>query len=117
MQQHTNLSRLTDEELIRHAENERDPLVSSTLEIELCNRLTTLIENPPVPDDLAAVMEEYGFEIGNVIQLVKVASEFSCEDIKTLREKLARADKFYEIAADLQDDVLHRLNKLIQETI
>lgn len=46
------LNRLTDEELLRHARNESDTLVTTTLEAELVARFGTLLDGPS--EDLLA---------------------------------------------------------------
>lgn len=46
------LNRLTDEELLRHARNESDSLITSDLEIELAARLEPLLDGPT--EDLLA---------------------------------------------------------------
>jgi len=58
---HTNLSVLSDEELVRHGDNIRDPLVTSDLEIELINRFTLQADWEPVH----AVLEDLGFDEDN----------------------------------------------------
>lgn len=58
---HNNLSNLSDEELVRHADNIRDPLLTSDLEIELINRFTLQADWAPVH----AVLEDLGFDQDN----------------------------------------------------
>ncbi len=47
MATHTSLSRLTDEELLRHVENQRDPLTSTEAEIELAKRFADIVDSAP----------------------------------------------------------------------
>jgi hypothetical protein len=91
----TALSCLTDAELLRHAWAQRDPITSTELEGELLRRLAQQI------DDLASVTEAIGksdFALDDLAQLFAVLEEFNANNLKTLRQKLERADKWYGIA-------------------
>lgn len=57
---HTKLSQLSDEELLRHADNVRDSLTTSDLEIELCRRLQEALDG-----DIEAE-EEYAQNIESI---------------------------------------------------
>jgi hypothetical protein len=102
--------------LIAAVRCELDPLTSTPLELELLNRLEaaldTAIDFSPVSDE----MEAQGIEQTELIEMIKALEDHYVIDAASLREKLKRADDFYTIAADLQGDVLSRLNTLIQST-
>ena len=104
---------LSDAELVRHAEAVRDPLTTTDLEIELCNRLAGT-------DDLEALRdlaESLGLETPDDFQALKeVMADFGIDNPAALRSKLERSDKFYDIASDA-GDVISRLNDLINATL
>jgi hypothetical protein len=94
----TALSCLTDAELLRHAWAQRDPITSTELEGELLRRLAGAAQQI---DDLASVteaIEESDFALDDLAQLFAVLEEFNANNLKTLRQKLERADKWYGIA-------------------
>jgi len=107
------LPSLSDAELVRHAEAVRDPLTTTDLEIELCNRLTDT-------DDLEALRDladALGLETPDDFQALKeVMADFYIDSPAALRSKLERSDKFYDIASDA-GDVISRLNDLINATL
>jgi len=109
---HTALSRLTDRELLLHADNHRDPLTSTDVEIELANRFANLVELTEIDDAIT----EHGLERGDLRPLLELLNDFNATDLKALRQKLERADKFYDIANDA-GDVIARLNTLVTETL
>ena len=111
----TSLHHLTDDELVNHADNQSE-MVTTELETELAERFSKLLDEKAERDELFNTASEKGFETGHLVRFIEVLADFNCEDIKSLREKLERADKFYDIAADLQGDAIHRLNTLIQAT-
>jgi len=107
------LPSLSDAELVRHAEAVRDPLTTTDLEIELCNRLAGT-------DDLEALRDladALGLETPDDFQALKeVMADFGIDNPPALRSKLERSDKFYDIASDA-GDVISRLNDLINATL
>lgn len=107
------LPSLSDAELVRHAEAVRDPLTTTDLEIELCNRLADT-------DDLEALRDladALGLETPDDFQALKeVMTDFDIDSPAALRSKLERSDKFYDIASDA-GDVISRLNDLINATL
>lgn len=107
------LPSLSDAELVRHAEAVRDPLTTTDLEIELCNRLADI-------DDLEALRDladALGLETPDDFQALKeVMADFHIDSPADLRSKLERSDKFYDIASDA-GDVISRLNDLINATL
>lgn len=107
------LPSLSDAELVRHAEAVRDPLTTTDLEIELCNRLADT-------DDLEALRDladALGLETPDDFQALKeVMADFHIDSPADLRSKLERSDKFYDIASDA-GDVISRLNDLINATL
>jgi ABC-type transporter Mla subunit MlaD len=109
---HTALSRLSHRELLLHADNQRDPLTSTDVEIELANRFADLIELIEIDDALT----EHGLERKDLRPLLELLNDFSATDLAALRQKLERADTFYDIAHDA-GDVIARINTLITETL
>lgn len=109
---HANLSRLTHRELVLHADNARDPLTSTDIEIELANRFADLIELIELDDAL----ENYELGRDSLRPLLELLNDHNATDLAVLRQKLERADKFYDIAQDA-GDVVSRINTLITETL
>jgi hypothetical protein len=107
------LPSLSNAELVRHAEAVRDPLTTTDLEIELCNRLADT-------DDLEALRDladALGLETPDDFHALKeVMADFYIDSPAALRSKLERSDKFYDIAIDA-GDVISRLNDLINSTL
>ena len=97
---HTSLSRLSDRELLLHADNTRDPLTTSDIEIELTTRFAHLV----------------GIDVADVPAIVELLNDHNATELAVLREKLERADKFYDIAQDA-GDVIDRINTLITSTV
>lgn len=88
---HNKLSLLSDAELVRHADNIRDPLLTSDLEIELINRFSLQSDWEPVH----AVLEDLGFD------------ETTHENLRTDLELASRVKSLFE-EFDLKDsDALH----------
>ena len=109
---HTNLSRLSDRELLLHADNARDPLTTTDIEIELANRLAHLVGLTEIEDALKNV----GIDVEDVPAIVELLNDHNATELAVLRQKLERADKFYDIATDA-GDVIDRINTLITETL
>lgn len=116
MRPHTSLSHLTDDELLRHVENERDALTTTDAEIELAGRFADLVDSPPLPDDLQAAIDDTAVSADHLVEIIKIIDEFSAEEPKVLREKLKRANDFYDIATDA-GDVIERLSTLVSTTL
>lgn len=110
-----NLERLTTTELIQHAWQQLDSLTSTDLERELINRLeaqqTEIDELRTLAADSEALDDPAEFS-----KIVALLTEFNAPDAKTLRQKLERADKFYEIAEEA-GDVFQRLTTLAEATL
>jgi hypothetical protein len=109
----TALSCLTDDELLRYAHTVFDPITSTELEGELLRRLAQQI------DDLASVTEAIGksdFALDEMRELFAVLEEFNANNLKTLRQKLERADKWYGIAEEA-GDLFQRLTDLTNTTL
>jgi hypothetical protein len=104
------LPMLSDEELITHAEQTTDPIVTSDLERELIKRLQARVDLGD--DERIAVLDEVDADDADDLKaMFDVLTEFNCDTPATLREKLERADKFYDIASDA-DDIFTRLADL-----
>ena len=110
--EHTSLSRLSDRELLLHADNNRDPLTATDIEIELANRFAHLVELSEIED----AVKNVGIDVTDVPAIVELLNDHNATDLKVLREKLSRADAFYDIANDA-GDVIARLNTLVTETL
>jgi hypothetical protein len=108
----TSLSRLTDRELLLHADNARDPLTSSEIEIELTTRFAHLVGLAEIED----AVKNAGIDVDDVPAIAEALNDHNATELKVLRQKLERADKFYDIANDA-GDVITRINTLITETI
>ena len=106
---------LSNEELIRKAHTEIDNLTSTPLEIELIRRLEELTEWQPVLDviqthyDSVKDCADFDDVLTNLDTLTRIApmpellgafEDHNVDDIKVLREKLQRADKFYDLAQE-----------------
>jgi hypothetical protein len=109
---HTSLSHLTDRELLLHADNARDPLTTTDIEIEMTTRFERLVGLAEIEDAVGNV----GIDVADIAAIVELLSDHSATEIAVLRQKLERADKFYDIAQDA-GDILARLNTLATETI
>lgn len=109
------LSRLTNEELLRIATAEVDSLTSTPLEVELLKRFGDLLDNPPLPSDVQKALDDNYIDDDSLAAVVVVMGQFNCASPDELREKLERADKFYDIATEA-GDVVQRLAQLINAT-
>lgn len=97
---HTALSRLTDRELLLHADNHRDPLTSTDVEIELANRFANLLELVELDDALTNA----GLARESLQPLLELLAEHDATDIDVLRKQLERAalhDQLVEAAENL----------------
>jgi hypothetical protein len=122
------MASMDDEHLLAAALAELDPLTSTALETELLARFERLLEHKPFidlveeheinTDELDALGQALGagVGIGELTTTIGVLEEFNATDTATLRQKLERADKFYDIANDT-GDVIARLNDLINNTL
>lgn len=109
---HTRLSNLTDRELLLHADNARDSLTTTDIEIELTTRFAHLVGLTEIED----AVKNVGIDVADVPAIVELLNDHNATELKVLREKLERADKFYDIAQDA-GDVIDRINALITSTI
>lgn len=109
---HNVLSRLSDRELLLHADNARDPLTTTDIEIELTTRFTHLVGLTEIEE----AVKDVGIDVADVPAIVKLLDDHNATRLEFLREKLERADKFYDIANDA-GDVIDRINSLINATI
>jgi hypothetical protein len=109
---YTVLSRLTDRELLLHADNARDPLTTTDIEIELATRFERLVGLAEIED----AVKNVGIDVADVPAIVEALDDHNATELKVLRQKLERADKFYDIANDA-GDVIARLNTLASETL
>jgi len=56
------LTALTDEEFLRHAQAQHDPLIASTVETELLRRFASLLDRAELGDDLSDVCGDHGLD-------------------------------------------------------
>lgn len=113
----TPLRTLSDSELAAKAHTELDTLTSTDLERELLQRFEDQLAWKPIFDlvkDTYANTAESAIEelpqvlkqvadlecVGELPELVKALQDHNIDDIKVLREKLERADKFYDLARE-----------------
>lgn len=94
MRPHTKLHHLTDEELLRHVDNERDPLTTTDAEIELAGRYAEMMDWRDAHANTVEAIEEYGISADALKALIK------------------RDTEFRNLASDA-DDVFTRLTALI----
>ena len=78
------LSALTHEELLRHAQADLDPLVSTAMECELLKRYAELVAENEAPSDAEQRQE--------LEKLLNLSNEFSGWDIRGLLELLSEHD-------------------------
>ena len=109
---HTALSLLTDRELLLHADNARDPLTTTDIEIELTTRFAHLVGLAEIED----AVKDVGIDVADVPAIVELLNDHNATELAVLRQKLERADKFSDIAQDA-GDVIDRINALITSTI
>jgi hypothetical protein len=110
------LSSLTDDELLRHAHAQFDPITGTDLEQELLKRFAALVDELDGLDPITSAMAEVNLEAPDLKEIFAVLDEFSCTDLKSLRQKLKRADDFY-VLADEAGDLFSRLTALQQATL
>lgn len=128
---HTTLSHFTDDKLLRHVENERDPLTSTDAEVELVQRFTNLLDEQAANAKRIEILDDHGFEDdADLEKSLALFNEFEALDIRSLLEaitaagidnaeqlkaRLAIADQFDGIASDA-GDLFTRLESLIATT-
>jgi hypothetical protein len=110
------LNRLTDDELLRYAHTVFDPRTGTALEAELLQRPDAATEALRALEPVTKAVDKSEFELDDLAQLFAVLEEFSAGDIKTLRQKLERADKGYGIAEEA-GDLFQRLTDLTNTTL
>ena len=109
---HTALSRLTDRELLLHADNARDLFTTTDIEIELATRFARLVGLAEIED----AVTNFDIDVADIPAIAEALNDHNATELKVLRQKLERADKFYDIANDA-GDVITRINTLITETL
>lgn len=111
------LRTLTDDELLRHAEVDFDPLTGTELEAELMRRFEDNAAIPAENEPLLKVLEDHGIEepaalikalkalgdmpVERVGSLLDVLLEFDIDDPVLLKKQLDRIAKFDEVMNDL----------------
>lgn len=88
------LTALTDEEFLRHAQAEHEPLIASGVEAELLKRFGALLDETAFADEVRAKLDEYGIEhdASHLDQYISVSPEFGARPIGELTDLLAEFD-------------------------
>ena len=92
------LSALTDEELLRHAQVDHDPLVATGLETELLARYAKLVAANESDEEALNALEDIGVDPHSAAQradlekLLTLRNEFAYWDIRGLLELLSEHD-------------------------
>lgn len=107
------LNRLTNTELLSFVHAGFNALTTTDLEREVAERLQAFVD---AENDLAPLLKDLEDKDLEPADLVALLDEFSCTDLKTLREKLERADKWYAIAEEA-GDLFQRLQDLTKTTL
>ena len=112
--------------LVASARAELDPLTSTSLELELLDRLETLLdeqeENKPIAelldeyevstDDMKAVIESHPASLKDQAALLSLLNDQDIHEPDQLKELLEFAAKFGALASDA-GDLFTRLNDLV----
>lgn len=106
------LPTMNDQELLTYAEQTRDPLTSSALEVEIIERFARHVEAAAEREPLDALLDDHSIDTERLGEILKLLDEHYATNPSVLAEKLRRADKFYDVARDA-GDVIHRLQDLI----
>lgn len=107
---------LTDDELLRFIESEDDTLTTTDLERELTRRLAEAQDELAELQVVRTTMENNNLDQNDIKELLEILSEFCVENPGSLRDKLERADEFYDIAQEA-GDTLERLSNLAKTTL
>lgn len=115
------LTSLTDGEFLRHAHAEHEPLIASSLEVELLRRFDQLYLEHDEDDALQKVLDEYQIstptlltqwleqpeEFGgkNIGELTDLLAEFDIDTLDALRKVLERDGKVTQILADITQPI------------
>jgi len=101
---HTRLSHLSNDELLKLAHIQYDPITATDLEIELTNRLERL-------EEVDRTLNEFNVELEHVRPLLELLSEFEATDLADLRKRLETAAALEQVVAEAGDSLaqLHTL--------
>lgn len=108
------LPMLTDRELLAQFEATRDPLTTTELEVEIAKRFEKLLDAEEERAPIDEILGNAGIDDAELTELLQACDEHAICTATELRERLKRADAFYDIASDA-GDVLHRLQDLINQ--
>lgn len=99
--------------LVASARVEIDPLTSTPLELELLDRLETLLDEYEVStDDMKAVIESHPASLKGQAALLSLLNDQDIHEPDQLKELLEFAAKFRALASDA-GDLFTRLNDLV----
>ena len=105
---------LTNDELLRMVQSDEDPITTTDLERALTTRLRDAQDEITKLETMRDAFGDY--EPTDIKELLETLSEFNAESQDSLRDKLKRADEFYDIAQDA-GDFLERMNNLVKTTL
>lgn len=115
------LTALTDGEFLRHAHAEHEPLIASSLEVELLRRFDKLYLEHDEDDALQTALDEYQITKPDVLthwleqpkefgaepisKLTDLLAEFGIDTLDALRKVLERDGKVTQILADITQPI------------
>ena len=107
------VGRLTNEELLRLAQDEQDPVTSSPLDLEITKRLGAVVDELQEHEEMHGVLDEFDSinasdlrgllerapdgDLANATQLLSVLLEEEQTTAKELRERLQLAEKLHAL--------------------
>jgi len=110
------LTSLTNEELLAHGYTQFNTITGTDLEAELLRRFGHLIDEVEELDNVVEVLDRHNLASAELTTMFELLDEFSVTDPKSLRQKLERADQWYELA-DEAGDLFSRLVGLQKSTL
>lgn len=94
------LTALTDSEFLRHAQAEHEPLIASSLEVELLRRFGGMQDTLESTDGLRSVLDEYGItEAAALRDLLDLPGEWDGKPINVLTDALDAEEMTHNLLA------------------
>lgn len=95
------LTALTDSEFLRHAQAEHEPLIASSLEVELLRRFGDLLDGVEFADDVRAKLDEYGIshDASHLDQFLAPPRDWDGKPINVLTEALDAEEMTHDLLA------------------
>ena len=130
------LTSLTNEELLRHAQVDFDPITGSELEAELMRRFAALIDEHKANEAAIAMLDDHGidpdktkdiekleaalnfateFQIPDVCKLLDALLDHDIDEPEQLRKVLERDAQMQQVLQDLAEPV-QKLHQLVNPT-